>query len=118
MNPLLWSTSTTTDLRYAYLTVMRDLKKYCAKGYIDTELFLITHMTICGSLVTKLMKDAPEELQVIIFIIDWKNEDQVRTTLETIIKLVSFMSHNTFRADLFASAFSEFGQYLKKYKIK
>lgn len=33
-----WKTTQATDEKYVYLTVMRDIKQYCASGYCEVVL--------------------------------------------------------------------------------
>ena len=32
-----WKTTQATDEKYVYLTVMRDIKQFCASGYCEVE---------------------------------------------------------------------------------
>ena len=40
MNQLNWNTTQSNDIRYLYLTIMRDLRQYCERGYCETEICL------------------------------------------------------------------------------
>ena len=111
-----WKTTGSTDERYVYLTVMRDLKQYCAKGYCEIEICFYHFVTLPQSYVKRRMAEiAPTRFKK-HFTIDWQDRDSVLRFYRLFITLLCQLNSLVLNLNAFDEAFSEFSQYLTKGK--
>lgn len=111
-----WKTTGSTDERYVYLTVMRDLKQYCAKGYCEIEICFYHFVTLPRSYVKRRMKElAPTRFKKHLTV-DWQSKDSVLRFCRLFITLLCQLNSLAFDSNAFDEAFSEFSQYLTKGK--
>ena len=111
-----WKTTSSTDERYVYLTVMRDLKQYCAKGYCEIEICFYHFVILPRSFVKRRMKElAPARFKKHLTV-DWADRDSVLAFYRLFITLLCQLNSLEFNPDAFDEAFSEFSQYLTKGK--
>lgn len=109
-------TTKSNDDRYLYLTIMRDLREYCAKGYCDVEICLFHFLELPASLVKRMLSDSPTSKQVGHMIIDWCNSNSVHTFMYKFIKIVTELNHVPMNIVAYDLAFDEFTQYINKKK--
>ena len=108
-----WITTKTTDEKYVYLTVMRDLKQYCAKGYCEVEICFYHFLTLPRSYIKRRMAEiAPMRFKKHLMI-DWRNKDAVHEFCLQFITLLCQLNSCKLDTRAFDEAFSEFIQYVK-----
>ena len=111
-----WKTTGSTDERYVYLTVMRDLKQYCAKGYCEIEICFYHFVTLPQCFVKRRMRElAPARFRRHLTV-DWLDIDSVLAFYRLFITLLCQLNSLELDSDAFDEAFSEFSQYLTKGK--
>lgn len=109
-NQLNWRTTNSQVNRYLYLTVMRDMKTYCSKGYCELEIAIMNFVELPNSLIKR-------ELSLIAFmkmhkymIIDWANRNSIDRFLKAFIKVVSILNHVHFDEKAYNQALELFTQ--------
>lgn len=111
-----WKTTQATDEKYVYLTVMRDIKQYCASGYCEVEVCFYHFLTLTKGFIKRNMAAiAPMYLKKHLFI-DWRNKDAVRTFYLRFITMLCKLNSLQFDLKAFDEAFSVFIQYIKAIK--
>lgn len=113
-NPLCWNTTGVENLKYLYLTIMRDLKAYCAKGYCEVSIVFYRFCSLPNSLIKRELAVLPPALRKERLIVNWEEYESVRYFLTTMVKIASEVNHVKINPEEFAEAFNEFTQYLQK----
>ena len=116
MNQLNWNTTKSHDQRYLYLTIMRDLKQYCGRGYCETEICLYHFVALPNSLIKRLLNKLPLNIRIAHIIIDWSDYTSVHRFMRLMIAMVSQINNCPFDNKAFHAAFEEFAQYITKGK--
>lgn len=115
-NRLNWITTSAKDDKYLYLTIMRDLRAYCGRGYCDV---LITLTRFC-ELPSGLLKREYNSLQPLEkknhIIIDWSNLESVITAIGLFFKAIHGVNHQNINLEAYHEALKEFTMYLQKQK--
>lgn len=109
-----WNTTSTTDSRMLYLTVMRDLKKYCARGYCDTLICLTRFLIIPSSLVKRTYKAMPPFLKKDHLIVDWTDYGSVKSFIFSFFSIIAIVTHTEILKADYEKALDEFTQGLIK----
>ena len=116
MSNLNWKTTKATDEKYVYLTVMRDLKQYCAKGYCEIEICFYHFVALPKSFIKRQMAEiAPMRFKRHL-IIDWRNKDSVHAFYQQFITMLCQLNSLDLEENAFDEAFSIFIQYIKALK--
>ncbi len=108
-----WSTTNTTDNRMLYLTVMRDLKDYCRRGYCDIQICLSRFLVMPQSLLIRLLKTTPAAFKKDHIIVDWADYGSVKAFLDCFFMIITHVTHAQIVRDDYEKAFKEFTQHLK-----
>ena len=116
MNQLNWNTTKSNEPRYLYLTIMRDLRQYCERGYCETEICLYHFVALPNSLIKRLMGNLPYKLKIAHLIIDWSDYTSVHRFMRLMIAMVSHINNCPLDSKAFNEAFEEFSQYITKGK--
>jgi hypothetical protein len=116
MNQLNWNTTESHDVRYLYLTIMRDLRKYCERGYCETEICLYHFVALPNSLIKRLLNKLPQHRRIAHIIIDWNDYASVHRFMRVMVAIVSQINSCPFDSKAFNEAFEEFAQYITKGK--
>ncbi|MCR4914355.1 MAG: hypothetical protein K6A96_01175 [Prevotella sp.] len=116
MNQLNWNTTESHDVRYLYLTIMRDLRKYCERGYCETEICLYHFVALPNSLIKRLLNKLPQHRRIAHIIIDWSDYASVHRFMRVMVAIVSQINSSPFDSKAFNEAFEEFAQYITKGK--
>ena len=116
MNQLNWNTTESHDTRYLYLTMMRDLRKYCERGYCETEICLYHFVALPNSLIKRLLGNLPQNVKTAHVIIDWSDYTSVHRFMRLMVAIVSQINNCPFDSKAFNEAFEEFSQYITKGK--
>lgn len=114
MNKLNWNTTNCDDDRVLYLTVMRDLKKYCARGYCEIEITLYHFVALPQSYIKRTLPTLASAKIVRHFIIDWSDYTSVHRFLRMMIAIICDLNDANFNSLAFNAAIDEFAQYLIK----
>ena len=111
-----WKTTQATDEKYVYLTVMRDIKLFCASGYCEVEVCFYHFLILPKGFIKRNMTDiAPMYLKKHLFI-DWRDKDAVRAFYLRFITMLCKLNSLQFDLKAFDEAFSVFIQYIKALK--
>jgi len=107
-----------------YLTVMRDLKMYCARGYCDTlicargycdTLICLTRFLIIpSSLVKRTYKAMPPFLKKDHLIVDWTDYGSVKSFIFSFFSIIAIVTHTEILKADYEKALDEFTQGLIK----
>ena len=109
-----WNTTSTTDSRMLYLTVMRDLKKYCARGYCDTLICLTRFLIIPSSLLKRTYRAIPPRLRRDHYLVFWSDYGMVASFMSSFFSIIAMVTHTEILKDDYEKALEEFTQGLKK----
>ena len=113
MNKLNWNTTQSNDDRYLYLTIMRDLKQYCARGYCEVEITLYRFVALPQSYIKRILPTLTSAEIIGHVIVDWACYESVHRFLRMMTAIVVEMNHVAFDQKAFNDAIEEFTQYLK-----
>lgn len=113
-NKLNWISTTSSDDKYLYLTIMRDLKDYCARGYCEVDIALYHFIELPQSLIKRILPTLASAKLVKHFIIDWADYDSVHRFYRMMIAIIVELNHVNFNTNAFNDAINEFTQYLDK----
>lgn len=113
-NVFKWSTTNTTDHRMLYLTVMRDLKNYCSRGYCDITICLNRFLLLPNSFIARSLRTLPYHYRKDHFIVDWTDLGSVRAFFGSVFIIISHIVHVEIRSREYQAAFEEFTQNLTK----
>ena len=116
MNQLNWNTTESRDLRLLYLTMMRDLRQYCDRGYCETEICLYHFVALPNSLIKRLLGNLPQNIKTAHVMIDWNDYTSVHRFMRMMVAIVSQINHYPLDSKAFNAAFEEFVQYITKGK--
>lgn len=112
-NLLNWKTTNTQDTRMLYLTIMRDVKEYCAKGYCEVSVCFGHFMTLPYSLISRKMNLLGLSDFERHIIVDWSDLNSVHVFYRRFISMCCSVNFEQFDAKAFRSAFDEFTQLLQ-----
>lgn len=115
-NQLNWGTTSTNDYRMLYLTIMRDIRAYCQRGYCELTVCFCHFMALPQSLIVRQLAAMKLSLSERHLIVDWSNEASVHVFLRRFVSLLSDYNQEQFHAKEFNEAYEEFTQYLTKNK--
>ena len=101
MNQLNWNTTESHDVRYLYLTIMRDLRKYCERGYCETEICLYHFVSLPNSLIKRLLNKLPQHRRIAHIIIDWSDYASVHRFMRVMVAIVSQINSCPFDSKAF-----------------
>ena len=110
-NSIRWNMTASTDDRVVYLSVMRNLKTYCRKGFCDFFLAAYRFSDYPASLAKRMIKPYRH---VPPFIFDWNDEESVHNFLVQFIKLLTLVYHTRFNETAFKQAYEEFAQSFRR----
>lgn len=101
----------------AYLYVLKDIRRYCKKGYVELPL-LIKHLNgfddeSCEELA-RFMRNRNKDLDVETIFLDWRNIDRQYERLMTIIKVLHEPTETEFAWTSFEYAWMVFKQFNEK----
>ena len=113
MNKLNWRTTQVNDNRVLYLRIMRDIRDYSKKGYIETIVLLCSFLILPMAYVRRMYRTA-EKKPCDYYVFDWNNKSQVRGMLTAMISYICALNHQWFDPTGFEEAFEEFTQYMKQ----
>ena len=100
-----WNTTSTTDSRMLYLTVMRDMRSYCARGYCDIAICLSRFLVMPNSLMKRMLKSLPSIYRKDHFIVDW---------FDNFFIILTHLTHVEIIREDYQKAFDEFTQNITK----
>ena len=115
MNKLNWRTTQVDDDRVLYLRIMRDMKEYSKKGYIETVVLLCSFLLLPMTYVRRIYRTAEKKPRE-IYVLQWNDKGQVRAFITDIIAYLCALNHQRFNPDAFEEAFEEFTQYIKSHR--
>ena len=111
-----WKTTHSTDDKYVYLTVMRDIKQFCASGYCEVEICFYHFVALPQRYIKRqMMLIAPLQFKRHLFI-DWRNKDAVQAFYLRFITMLCKLNSHRLNSKAFDEAFSIFIQYIKALK--
>lgn len=112
-NKLNWITTESQDDRYLYLTVMRDLKDYCKKGYCEVD---ITLYRFCGlpNAYIKRMLHVINIRNTNQLIIEWDKTCSVHRLMRIFITILCEVNSLHLNPKAFNEAIEEFCQYIRE----
>lgn len=114
VNKLNWRTTVSNDDRVLYLRIMRDVKDYCRKGYIDTVVLLVNFISLPQTFVRRCYAQAPQPKPADVYILNWKVPDDVHLVMKELITFICQLNHVSFDVNGYKEAYDEFIQYCKK----
>lgn len=114
-NPLNWRTTNSQVNRYLYLTIMRDMKAYCLKGYCELEIAIMNFVELPNSLIKRELSEIAFMRMHKYIIIDWANRNSIDRFLKAFIKIVSMLNHVRFDEKAYNQALDQFTQNLSKH---
>ena len=110
-NSIHWNMTASTADRVVYLSVMRNLKTYCKKGFCDFCLAAYRFSDYPKSFAKRMIKPYRH---VPPFIFDWNDEESVHNFLLQFIKLLTLVYHTRFNETAFRQAYEEFAQSFRR----
>lgn len=111
-NRLNWNTTSATSDKYLYITILRDLRSYCAKGYCDIEVTLLRFTDLPKTLVQREYNALPDDVKVKYLIIDWADLKSVLRAITTFMKCLHGINHALMNYPAYHEAEEEFTRYL------
>lgn len=112
-NQLNWITTETTDEKYLYLTIMRDMKHYCAKGYCEIEITLYRFCELPNALIKRMLLTINFNTKKPI-IIDWNTTSSINRLMRIFISILCEINHVHFNSKAFYEAMEVFTQNITK----
>lgn len=109
-----WNTTSTTDSRMLYLSVMRDMRSYCARGYCDIAICLSRFLVMPNSLMKRMLKSLPSIYRKDHFIVDWSDLGSVRSFFDNFFIILTHLTHVEIIREDYQKAFDEFTQNITK----
>ena len=109
-NKLNWRTTQTTDDKMLYLTIMRDVKAYCAKGFCELSIALINFCELPQSLIIRdirLMNLSAFDQHLIVY---WSNYNSVHIFFRRFISILCKVNNEPLLSRAFNEAIFEFTQ--------
>ena len=113
-NPLNWKTTSSKDSRMLYLTIMRNIKEYCAKGYCEVSVTFCNFVELPHSLICRILTNmnlSPYDMHIIV---NWSDYDSVHTFYRRFISMLCQLNGESFDSKAFNEAIDEFTQYITK----
>lgn len=108
-----WKTTQSTDEKYVYLTVMRDVKQYCASGYCEIEICFYHFVALPQRYIKRMMLSMSPLHFKRHLIVDWRNKNAVQAFYRQFIIMLCKLNFIEFNPAAFEEAFSIFIQYIK-----
>lgn len=112
-NKLNWITTEADDDKYLYLTIMRDMKSYCAKGYCEIDIALYTFCELPNTLIKRMLMTIKFNVSQPI-IIDWGSFSSINRLMRIFITILCEINHANFNARAFLEAIQIFTQNISK----
>lgn len=115
-NELSWKTTSTPDTRMLYLTMMRDIKAYCKRGFCEPEVLICNFVEFPRSYMKRMLRVMPEMTDYRLcelYLFSWQDKEAIRRMFIDVIRAVTFINHATFSKAAFDAAFDEFSQYIR-----
>ncbi len=115
-NRLNWNTTSAQDDKYLYITIMRDIRAYCARGYCDLLITMIRFSDLPSPLVNREFLALNPKDRVNHIIIDWSNLSSVEAAIMKVMRALHGVNHTTINFAAYNEALNEFTMYLQKQK--
>lgn len=95
-----------------YLTIMRDIRAYCSKGFMEVSVVFFSFVELPAGLINREVYQMNLSIFERHLIVDWGTYDSVHKFFRRFIALVCQLNHEDLDCKAFNDAFEEFIQYL------